>query len=155
MRHADESIRLLDRAKDRIVLESDMSAGDGRPLLSSQWETLIEIAEEISEACRGRDLGAVARKTRKMKNKLRRPQFRRRLEALESEDGEGNAEKAEKCQCSKCHSPIELKGGQKCVEGSLCPKCALSQKNDDDEDMKEKKATKKQVSESALRRRRY
>jgi hypothetical protein len=150
MRHADDSIRLLDQAKDRIVLESDMSAGDGRPLLSSQWETLIEIAEEISEACRGRDLGAVARKTRKMKNKLRRPQFRRRLEALESDDGE---ESMEKCQCSKCHAPIELKGGQKCVQGTLCPKCALSQKNDDDEDMKEK--PKKQVGESALRRRRY
>jgi hypothetical protein len=150
MRHADDSIQLLDQAKDRIVLESDMSAGDGRPLLSSQWEALIEIAEEIFEACRGRDLGAVARKTRKMKNKLRRPQFRRRLEALESDDGE---ESMEKCQCSKCHAPIELKGGQKCVKGTLCPKCALSQKNDDDDDMKEK--PKKQVVESALRRRRY
>jgi CRISPR/Cas system-associated protein Cas10 (large subunit of type III CRISPR-Cas system) len=153
MRHADDSIRLLDRAKDRIVLKSDMSAGDGRPLLTSQWDTLIEIAEEISEACRGRDLGAVARKTRKMKNKLRRPQFRRRLEALESDD----MESSEKCQCSKCNAPIELKGGQKCVSGTLCPKCALSQKNndnDDDDDMKSK-TQKKQIGESALRRRRY
>jgi hypothetical protein len=149
MRHADDSILLLDQAKDRIVLESDMSTGDGRPLLSNQWETLIEIAEEISEACRGRDLGAVARKTRKMKNKLRRPQFRRRLEALENDD-----ESAEKCQCSKCHAPIKLKGGQKCVDGTLCPKCALSQNNDNDDDMKGK-APKKQVGESALRRRRY
>jgi hypothetical protein len=128
-----------------------MSAGDGRPLLSSQWETLIEIAEEISEACRGRDLGAVAKKTRKMKNKLRRPQFRRRLEALENDDGEKSTEK---CQCPKCHASIELKGGQKCVEGTLCPKCALSQKDGNDDDMKDK-AQKKQVGESALRRRRY
>lgn len=150
MRHADDSIRLLDNAKDRIVLESDISAGDGRPLLSGQWETLIEIAEEISDACRGRDLGAVARTTRKMKNKLRRPQFRRRLEALESEDGEGSAEK---CQCSKCNAHIELKGGQKCIGGTLCPKCALNRKNDD-EDIKGK-PTKNKVSESALRRRRY
>lgn len=156
MKHTGDSIELLNQAKDRIVTGSGVSAGSGRPLLSKQWESLAGIAQDILEACHSQDLGSVASSTRRMKNKLRRPQFRMRLEALDRDSEDGDSEKKEKpskdgddakskCLCSKCNKDIELIGGRKCVEGALCSDCALDSKQSDD----------KRVGESVLRRRRY
>jgi hypothetical protein len=135
------SIELLEVLKDRVVSGSTVPRDEGRPLLSQQWEELAVIAKNILEACQGKDLGGVASSTRKMKNKLRKRQFRRRLEALEATDDAGKKKIDGACQCSNCGAVID--GSKKpCIEGALCTKCALDKKKDGDDEDTARKALK-------------
>lgn len=76
-----ENIQSLEDMKRRLSSEKEGKRGC---LAESQWNSLKEIAESIAEACDDGDLEEVARRTRQMKNKLRKRAFRRTLEALES-----------------------------------------------------------------------
>jgi len=158
MEKTTKSVQALERVKDAMVLQSNIAVRNGRPLLSEQWVDLLSIAGEIMEACQGKDLGAVAAGTRRMKNKLRKRQFRKRLEALESDDEEKKDQKQGECLCSNCGAKLDVGGGKKCADGALCPKCALNGKVKDDDDKKptsKKSGTKEESCASILRRRRY
>ena len=112
-----------------------------------RWDTFKRISEEISEACSDRDLSSLASAVRDMKNKLKRPSVRRDLDVLRVAEGkekkpvaggkEDEGTSGDECKCAKCGEVLEGSRGE-CIEGSLCPKCALKKKKNDEGDKAKK-----------------
>ena len=101
-----------------------------------RWGTFRSISEDIMLACEERDLDALARATRALKNKLRRPAVRRALAEAEKEKIVSG-----QCGCAQCGSVIE-DSEEECIEGALCSKCALKNKTVSLDSKAEKKARK-------------
>ena len=116
----NRQIEMLDLAKDRLVSDSGIANAQGRPLMSEQWDGLLDVANEICEACRNRNLQNIAIATRKMKNRLRKRQIRRRLEMIEEEERGAQGD----CKCSCCGKVLD-DSKDPCIHGALCSECAL------------------------------
>ena len=153
-------------------------------IVEERWASLGSIAESILEACDSRDLGALARASRALKNKMRRPSVRKALAEEDmkpsDEGGEDNGEdmkpgdegetsdkrvqkrrkvldkldknkkfpskdskdsKDSKCRCANCNAEIG-DDISKCIEGTLCTKCALKGKKNVQKQEAEKEARK-------------
>lgn len=155
--------KCLEEIRDGFIVNNGTVIHGKRLILSKHWDDLTAIAESIVQACRWNNLADVASNTRRLKNKLRKRIFKLRLEDLEKEDSGSKSDKntgtkgSEKdgkkgeevngqCVCDKCKAKIDVPNGEPCIDGALCPSCALKRK-----DVEVEKT--ECIVESALRRR--
>ena len=101
------------------------SGGMGGVDVVERWGTLGAISERISEACADRDLVALVRAQRDLRNKTRRPAIRRELAEAA---GSGKDKQDGVRSCSQCGAVIDG-SDEMSLDDALCSKCALSRKN--------------------------
>lgn len=127
-----EALRIM---RDRLA--GEQVRGGQRVFEAERWGTLSRISERISQACRSRDLEEVAVAVKDMKNKLSRPSIKKALrEAKEKKVATNGA-----CRCEECHAVLEGTR-EPCIEGALCPKCALKNRALTKDAQAEKRARK-------------
>jgi len=139
----DNNINVLRGLRSQLIEDKEVVVQRARD--NERWESFKKTSEAISESIEGQDLESLASHVRKMKNLLRRPSVKKDLARLESKEKGGKEEKPEgSCKCSKCNGTID--GYRECVEGALCPDCALKDRKappgEKEKEKDEKKAKK-------------
>lgn len=112
-----------------------------------RWNVFQKTAAAISESINDQDLENLVSHVRKMKNLLRRPSVKKDLARLETEETSSSKKSDSKnkpngnCKCSKCGKTVD--GYRECVEGALCPNCALKNRSTPPGEESKEKAEKK------------
>ncbi len=136
----DKNMAVLRGLRESLI--SDSSSKTEKVAEKNKWDDFSSIADSIKESVEDQDLTSLVTNVRKMKNVLRRPSVKKVLAQLEAVDKKDKDKKPEgNCKCAQCGKTID--GYRECVDGALCPDCAMKSRKSPPGEKEDQKASKK------------